>query len=254
MPKFTARDGISLYYDDQGEGTPVLLLHGFVGDINIDWVRSGILDRLLDEGYRTIAYDVRGHGLSDKPHDPDAYSGDILEQDASALLDTLGIEACLVVGFSLGARSALRLASLDPRVRGVVALGLGEKILRTTPPEIAGSRGSRITDALLTDDPDSITSTGLRHYRDMADAIRGDRVALAAAVGAQRIDIVDFIDDIRVPVVVITGSDDRGAGSPDGLAARLPDATAVTTAGNHAGVKDQPAAHQAMVEFLAAHA
>ena len=82
MPHFTSHDGTSLYYDDQGDGSPVVLMHGFVGDVNIDWIRSGILDRLLDEGYRTIGYDARGHGLSDKPHDMDVYAGDALPNDA----------------------------------------------------------------------------------------------------------------------------------------------------------------------------
>ncbi|MFI5045905.1 MAG: alpha/beta fold hydrolase [Acidimicrobiia bacterium] len=258
MPTFDAADGTSLFYDDQGEGTVVLLLHGFVGDVNIDWVRSGILDRLLDEGYRTVAHDARGHGLSDKPHDVDAYTGDALERDASALLDTLGVEQCFVVGFSMGARSAMRLATLDDRVRGIAALGLGETSLRATPVDADGNSRtwdrSALPDALLTDDPDSIADAGLRRYREMADAIRADRVALAALMSAPRIALADFVDDVHVPVVVVTGRDDVAAGSPEGLAARLADATAVTTEGDHAGVKDQPATHEAIVEFLARHA
>src|SRR5262245_55457170 len=133
MPNFTAPDGTSLYYDDQGEGTAVLLLHGFVGDLNIDWFRSGILDRLLDEGYRTLGYDARGHGLSDKPHELDAYAGDVLAGDASALLDACGVTECFVVGFSMGARTALHLATLDDRVQAVVAMGVGENSLRRAP-------------------------------------------------------------------------------------------------------------------------
>src|SRR5215470_8922825 len=131
MPHFVGPDGTSLYYDDQGDGAVVLLLHGFVGDLNIDWFRSGILDRLLDEGYRTLGYDARGHGLSDKPHDLDAYAGDVLARDASALLDERGVTACSVVGFSMGARTALHLATLDDRVNAVVALGVGETSIRS---------------------------------------------------------------------------------------------------------------------------
>lgn len=248
MPHFTAADGTSLYYDDQGEGTVVLLLHGFVGDVNIDWVRSGILDRLLDEGYRTVGYDARGHGLSDKPHDTEAYTGDVLTRDATSLLDTLGVEACFVVGFSMGARTGLHLATLDDRVRGVVALGVGENSLRLA--EGAPGAGA-LSDVLLTDDPDSIEPAALRHYREMADAIHADRVALAALMSAPKPEIIDFVDDVRVPVLIVTGSDDVGAGAPDPLAARLADAEAVTTAGDHAGVKDQRATQEAIVEYLA---
>ncbi|MET0919699.1 MAG: alpha/beta fold hydrolase [Acidimicrobiia bacterium] len=254
MPYFRSGDDASLYYDDQGDGAVVLLLHGFVGDVNIDWIRSGILDRLLDEGYRTIAYDARGHGLSDKPHDPSAYAGDILSGDASALLDTLEIERCFVIGFSLGAQTALRLSTLDARVRAVVALGLGETILtRVGPSTDEGAAVWSLAAAMRADDPDTITQPGLRHYREMADAIRADRQALAALMDAPRIPVVEFLDEVKVPVLFVTGSDDP-AGAPNPLAARLEDALAVTTAGDHAGVRAQAAAQEAIVEFLDAHA
>jgi pimeloyl-ACP methyl ester carboxylesterase len=245
MPHFSSFDGTALYYDDQGDGAAVVLLHGFVGDVNIDWIRSGILDRLLDEGYRTIGYDARGHGLSDKPHDMDVYAGDALPNDTRALLDELGIERCALVGFSLGARTALRVAALDDRVTRVVALGLGEQSLQRA------QRGmSMVPDAMLTDDPDSIEHESIRHFREMADAIHGDKEALAAAIGAPRPEIVDFIAEVTVPVLVVTGSDDVTAGAPDAFAAALPDGRAITTAGDHAGVKDQIATHAAIVEFL----
>src|SRR5215510_75847 len=160
MPHYSAPDGTSLFYDDQGDVAVVLLLHGFVGDLNIDWFRSGILDRLLDEGYRTLGYDARGHGLSDKPQDLDAYAGDVLARDASALLDERGVTECSVVGFSMGARTALHLATLDDRVRAVVALGVGETSLRRTPvgsgtDDATDADTPRVSmaDALLTDDP-----------------------------------------------------------------------------------------------------
>ena len=72
MPTFASFDGTELFYDDQGDGRPVVLLHGFAADTNINFVRSGILDALVDEGYRTIALDHHGHGISAKPHEPEA--------------------------------------------------------------------------------------------------------------------------------------------------------------------------------------
>ena len=50
----------------------MILLHGFAADTNINWVRSGVLDALVDEGFRAVALDARGHGLSEKPHDPES--------------------------------------------------------------------------------------------------------------------------------------------------------------------------------------
>ena len=246
MPHASSFDGTSLYYEDQGDGSAVLLMHGFVGDVNIDWVRSGILDRLLDEGYRVVGYDARGHGLSDKPHGFDAYEGDTMPNDARALLDALSIDSCAIVGFSLGARTALRVAALDDRVKAVVALGLGEQSLQRA------QRGlSMVPDAMLTEDPDTIEHASIRAFRDMADAIHGDREALASAIGAERPELIDFLDQVTVPVLVVTGADDVTAGAPDAFAAALPDGRAVTTAGDHAGVKDQMVTQDAIVEFLA---
>jgi pimeloyl-ACP methyl ester carboxylesterase len=151
----------------------------------------------------------------------------------------------MAVGFSMGARTALHLAAIDPRVYAVVAMGLGEHTLQHRP----GATGA-VPDALLTEDPESIEQETLRHYREMADAIHADRQALASLMAAQRTELPQLVDEIKVPVLVVTGSDDAGAGDPAPLAAALADATAVLTAGDHAGVKDQPDAHKAIVEFL----
>jgi pimeloyl-ACP methyl ester carboxylesterase len=246
MPHFQSFDGCSLFYDDQGDGQAVVLMHGFVGDINIDWVRSGILDRLLDEGYRVVAFDARGHGLSEKPHELAAYENDALTKDAQALLDEVGLDECMLVGFSMGARTSLHLAAIDPRVRAVVALGLGHLSL------VHNERGiGLVPQALLTDDPDSIEHDSIRNFREMADAIHADREALAALMAAERTEVPDIIDDVKVPVLVVTGSDDVTAGAPGPLAERFANGKAVQTAGDHAGVKDQPDMHEAMVEFLA---
>ena len=249
MPHFSAPDGTALYYDDQGDGDVVMLLHGFVGDINIDWIRSGILDRLLDEEHRVVAYDARGHGLSDKPHDPSAYENDAQTKDAQAVLDHLGIDDVVVVGFSMGARTALHLAAIDPRVRGVVALGVGAP----TPDAAATAFASNMSvpEAMLTDDPDSIEGDFVRSFRDMADAIHADREALAAVMAAPRTEITSIAGELAVPVLVIAGVDDPAAPNPDALAATFADGRALQTAGDHAGVKDQPDAHEAIVEFVA---
>ena len=63
MPDFESFDGLRLSYLDDGDGRTVVLLHGFAADTNVNYVRSGILDLLLDEGYRVVTLDARGHGL-----------------------------------------------------------------------------------------------------------------------------------------------------------------------------------------------
>ena len=105
MPDFESFDGLRLSYLDDGDGRPVVLLHGFAADTNVNYVRSGILDLLLDEGYRVVTLDARGHGLSSKPTDPDAYADDAMKRDVIALFDHLGLENVLLVGYSMGAHA-----------------------------------------------------------------------------------------------------------------------------------------------------
>src|SRR4051812_43391189 len=104
VPMFASFDGVELFYDDPepDAGPPVVLLHGFAADTNINFVRSGILDALVDEGYRTVSLDHRGHGLSAKPHEPEAYADDALTRDAQALFDHLGLDRITVIGYSMG--------------------------------------------------------------------------------------------------------------------------------------------------------
>lgn len=63
-------DGVQIHYVDQGSGEPVLLIHGFTADLDVNWVEPGLFGRLREADYRVIAYDSRGHGRSDKPDDP----------------------------------------------------------------------------------------------------------------------------------------------------------------------------------------
>ena len=128
MANFDSFDGQSLYYDDQGDGrwsrcsgtasppTPTC-----------NYVRSGILDLLLDEGYRVVA-DVRGHGeLSVKPTDPAAYADDAMDKRyVVASFDHLGLDDVLLVGYSMGAHLSLRLVPDEPRVKALVLLGIGD--------------------------------------------------------------------------------------------------------------------------------
>ncbi len=86
-------DGVEIHYVDQGSGEPVLLIHGFTADLDVNWREPGLFSRLREAGYRVIAYDSRGHGRSDKPDDPAMY-GPVEVGDAVRLLDHLDIPSC----------------------------------------------------------------------------------------------------------------------------------------------------------------
>ncbi len=117
-------NGIRIHYTDEGEGTPVVLLHGFAVNADLNWRIPGVTEKLADR-FRVIAMDLRGHGLSSKPHDPDKYGTEMVE-DVIRLLDHLKIDKAWVAGYSLGGFIALKLAVLHPdRLFGVAPCGAG---------------------------------------------------------------------------------------------------------------------------------
>ncbi len=93
-------DGVKIVYVEAGEGEPVILVHGFTASAAMQWITPGIFDALAKD-YRVIAIDNRGHGKSDKPHDPQAYGATMVE-DVRRLLDHLGIKKAHLVGYSMG--------------------------------------------------------------------------------------------------------------------------------------------------------
>ena len=114
MPNFLS-DGISLSYQVFGDGKPILLIHGFASNVEINWVSTGWVETLTGAGYRVIALDNRGHGRSQKLYDPRLYFAHEMAADAARLLDHLEIERLPVIGYSMGARIAAFLALREPR-------------------------------------------------------------------------------------------------------------------------------------------
>ena len=246
MANFDSFDGLSLYYDDQGDGRPVVLLHGFAADTNVNYVRPGILDALLDEGYRTIALDARGHGLSSKPTEPAAYADDAMRRDAGALLDHLRLDACAVVGYSMGAHTAMRLAAADPRVTALALLGVGDGGGRA---QNEADGGPSMLEALSAADPNDVENQSLRRFRVMAGT---DTAPLLAMMQAGFAGNEERPQDVTVPTILIVGNDDEEAGDPSGLAEQL-HATLVRVSGDHFTANARPEVHRALIDFLAAH-
>ena len=247
MPTFTSFDGIELAFTDEGEGDPVLLLHGFAADSKVNWGKSGVPEALLASGRRVIRLDARGHGESDKPHDPAAYGDNAMARDVSALLDHLGLDRVDLVGYSMGALTSLAAAALEPRVRSAVLGGIGGNVTRKG----AGGPLDRpaVAAALEADDPKTITDPSGRAFRSFADATGADRRALAAV---QRSPKKSFggLAAVDVPALVIVGDRDDLAGPADELAAALPEAKALTVSGDHLNAVLDPRFAEAVVAFL----
>lgn len=115
---------MQIRYVEQGAGTPVVMLHGYTGTLDRHFVGNGVFGQIAAD-HRAIAMDLRAHGKSGKPHDPKAY-GDELALDVVRLLDHLKVERAHVVGYSLGAIIAGRLATIAPnRLLSVAFVGRG---------------------------------------------------------------------------------------------------------------------------------
>ncbi len=138
-------DGVEIAYIDEGEGEPLLLIHGFASNVAANWVDPGWVRTLTQSGRRVIAYDNRGHGRSEKLYDPDVYGAPLMAEDGRRLLDHLGITRADVLGYSMGARIAAFLTLAHPeRVRSLILGGLGINMVRGvvgSGPDRQGARG-----------------------------------------------------------------------------------------------------------------
>jgi len=222
---FFYHDALQLAYFDAGDpsGAPILLIHGFASTASVNWVHPGWLKTLGEAGYRVIAIDNRGHGASDRPHEPEAYHPSRMAADSAALLTHLRIDQADVMGYSMGARISAFLALEHPqRVRSLVFGGLGIGLCDGV------GDWDPIADALLAPSLSDVSHERGRMFRAFADQTRSDRFALAACIQASRVP-VDRADIARVdaPTLIAVGTKDDIAGSPQELAALMPDARAV---------------------------
>jgi len=243
---FTTPDGIALAWHEVGKGRPVLLLHGLFSDAQTNWIKFGHADEIAGRGFRVIMPDLRAHGQSAKPHDPVSYPPDVLARDGLALIAHLGLEDWDLGGYSLGARTAVRMLVLGAGPRRLVISGMGLSGLLET-----GDRAEHFRDIL----------TGLgTHERGspewMAEAFLkttgGDAKALLPLLGS-------FVDTseaelraIRIPTLVLQGAEDDDNGSAEDLAALLPDARFMEVPGNHMSAVTRPDLGKAIADFLAA--
>jgi pimeloyl-ACP methyl ester carboxylesterase len=248
MDRFASFDGTGIAFISAGDGPDVLLLHGFAADHQVNWVAPGVVDALVAAGRRVIALDARGHGQSDKPHDPDAYEDDAMARDAAALLDHLGVERVDVVGYSMGALVSTRLVPDEARVRSCVLGGIGGK--SRSARGFSDERRALLASALETEDVNGITDASARAFRAFADSTGADRFALAAIQRAATPIAKTRLEAINVPTMVIVGDRDDLAGSPQALADRIPGAIARVVKGTHLGAVADPAFPAAIVDFV----
>jgi pimeloyl-ACP methyl ester carboxylesterase len=247
MPRFV-RDNVEIAFLDEGEGEPIVLIHGFASNKEVNWVYPGWVTPLRRAGRRVIALDNRGHGESTKLYDPAAYHSAIMAEDARALLDHLGLGRADVMGYSMGARNAAFLAVAHAeRVRSAVLGGLGSGLIEGVgEPE-------RIARALEAPSLAEVSDPTGHMFRAFAEKTHSDLRALAACIrGARQTLSPDDVRRIDVPALVAVGSIDTVAGSPEALAALIPGAQALVIPGrDHMLAVGDRVFKAAVVDFLA---
>jgi pimeloyl-ACP methyl ester carboxylesterase len=219
MPQFRHGD-VEIAYLDEGEGEPILLIHGFASNRMVNWVYPGWVTTLTGAGRRVIALDNRGHGESTKLYEPAEYHTAKLAEDARALLDHLGIERADVMGYSMGARITAFLARAHPgRVRSAVLGGLGYRLVDGVGlPEA-------IAEALEAPSLADVTDPMGRMFRSFAEQTKSDRFALAACIrGTRQVMPADQVAQIDIPTLVAVGTKDDVSGPAEPLAALMPNA------------------------------
>lgn len=217
MPSFT-NGGVGIAYLDEGEGEPIVLVHGFASNKDVNWVYPTWVSHLRKAGRRVIALDHRGHGASDKLYSPEDYHIGIMAGDVRALLDHLGIDRADMMGYSLGGRITAFIARHHAeRISRAILGGIGIALIS------GGLPGENVAKALEAPSLDGITDPMGRTFRTFADQTRSDRRALAACVrGSRRQMTHEEAAGIAVPVLIAVGTKDDIAGPAHELAAVIP--------------------------------
>lgn len=239
--------GLNLSYESFGEGKPVLCIHGFASSGKVNWIDTGWVETLTGAGYRAIVLDNRGHGMSDKPYDTEAYYPQAMANDAVALLDHLGIEQAAILGYSMGARiSAFMAFEHEERVASAIFGGMGMNLINGL------SDGNDIITGLLAPSLDGLTHPTARQFRIFAEHTGADREALAACMETSRAPMARAdVRRINVPVLVAVGEADEMAGPPGPLAEMLPQGEAfVIPKRDHMRATGDKAFKAAALEFL----
>lgn len=241
--EFKSFDGAVLSYRSQGEGRPVVMLHGFLANSRFNWIDPGIAGAIANAGFRAIMLDHRGHGRSAAPEDASAYPPDVLAQDALAFLAHLELADYDLVGYSLGARTAVRMLVLGARPRRCVLGGMGD----------SGVLGSSARVAFF---EDAIGKGEAGAYPQAAKVIQAmiERARLDPAVMLHvlRSQIQTPAEDLRAidtPILVVSGDRDNDNGSAEGLAKLLPNAQSKRISGDHLSAVNAELA-AAIIDYL----
>jgi len=221
---FTSFDSIKIYYEVKGDGYPVILIHGFTGN-GQGWKSGPLYGDLLKAGYKVILIDQRGNGRSDKPHTDAAYANDAEAKDIMRLISSLNISGYDAVGYSRGSIITSRLLVLDSkRLHKAVMGGMGDAYTNPNWPRRIHAYRAIMGDTTLHDVDDLTKYINSQHF---------DNLSLALQQKYQPGTSPQELAAVKIPVLIIRGTEDKENGSETGLHSLIPGSALVYVPGNH---------------------
>ncbi|MFK8058268.1 MAG: alpha/beta fold hydrolase [Saprospiraceae bacterium] len=239
---FLSFDKTRIAYSDEGEGDPVILIHGFISNAS-SWDKSALKKQLLDSGYRVIVPDLRGNGKSDKPQDPEAYQNDAEIKDLIALADHLALKSYRAIGYSRGSIVLTKLLTAEVRISKAVFGGMG---IDFSNPN--WDRRIAFADAFSGRVAPTEMTNGAVEYAKSIDA---DLKVLGYLQDYQPVTSVEQLQAIQTESLVICGDQDVDNGDPEMLHTHLSNSTLILVNGDHNNTYKQGNFARAVLAFLA---
>ena len=249
MPKLN-RDGVNIHYEVYGSGPPLILTHGY-SSTSAMW--QGQI-AALSKHHKLVLWDMRGHGQSDYPDNPESYSEALTVGDIAGLLDAVGADKAIVGGLSLGGYMSLAFHRAHPeRVRALLIIDTGPGFKKDDAREVWNKRARDTGDRFDREGLEVLKSLSAERssvtHRDAKGLARAARGMLAQRDAR----VIESLPGIKVPSLVVVGADDTPfLAASDYMAAKIPGAQKVVVPNaGHAVNIDQPQAFiEAVLPFL----
>lgn len=242
--EFASFDGVRIAWTEVGEGRAIVLLHGLFSSGATNWRKYGAATEIAGAGFRVIMPDFRGHGDSAAPHDATAYPADVLAMDTEALTGHLGLTDFDLGGYSLGARTVVRLLARGMQPRRAILGGMG----------LAGITGGKERAAWFLD----VIANAGTFTPGTAEAAAAtfmvqnhiDGEAVAHVLRSQLQTPIEVVRTLETRTLLVCGAQDQDNGSAADLAMELPNAAYAEIPGNHMSAVTKPDFGTAIAAWL----
>lgn len=254
MPLFKSND-VSISYHVEGKGKPVILLHGGAVDFNYNYVQTGWVNTLTDNGYQVIGIDYRGYGKSDKSTDPTFYGTTNISNDVINLIQHLKLETVALIGYSMGTLIALDLLHKHPEnFSSAVLMATGDGLIGQ-PPLILEKIIPGMAEVFAHETFPSHLPSHISAYWNFVTELGLDKAALTAFSLAEYPTLSpEEVSTIEIPTLIISGENDLVLGQGINTAKKLINGRYLEIKNaNHFTLATEKSVHQAVIEFLNVH-